>query len=115
MLVCFLGGTVADVIAKTEDSRTLKIEVKSTGSSSFQNFTKKDIQADYLIWIHFDNFFYDEEKPQIEIFILKDPRSHYPVRDTRILLGLKDFIIKPVTKFSFHFKEFYNPRNDVSI
>src|SRR5216117_149957 len=33
------------------------LEVKGTGQAAFQQFGAKDLAADVLVWLHFDNFF----------------------------------------------------------
>ena len=69
-----LSTTGGDVVAFC-DSLPVKIEVKATARSAFQLLSKKDIEADYLIWVHFDTFFEDVEKDDIEFFILREPSS----------------------------------------
>lgn len=49
------------------------IEVKSTGKQAFQYLTDKDLNADYIIWVHFGDYFFDGEKDEVEIYIIKKP------------------------------------------
>ena len=50
------GGNVADVLAD-KDGRDYKIEIKATGSKKFQYFSDKDVTTDYIVWMHFGDFF----------------------------------------------------------
>lgn len=63
---------LADIVARTKD-RVIKIEVKSTGESAFQQLGEKDIKADVLVWLHFDRFFIDEKVNSFEVFIIHNP------------------------------------------
>jgi hypothetical protein len=69
------GGNLSDILAKK--SKTKKIEVKSTGKSGFQKFGKGDISCDYLIWIHFDKAFYENNFNNIHIFIINCPSRYF--------------------------------------
>lgn len=51
------GGKVSDMVVELKNSKKIKIEVKATGKSAFEFFSDKDIMADYLIWLHFEDFF----------------------------------------------------------
>ncbi|MHB8585220.1 MAG: hypothetical protein ACYDDF_05215 [Thermoplasmatota archaeon] len=46
------GGRDADLAVTTTDRRHL-IEVKATGRQGFQYFYKKDINADFIVWVAF--------------------------------------------------------------
>jgi hypothetical protein len=54
-----------DLMGKDENGVSCKIEVKSTGSQAFQYFGNKDLQADRIVWIHFGNYFIDNENEVI--------------------------------------------------
>ncbi len=49
------GGNVSDMVVELKNSKKIKIEVKATGKSAFEFFSDKDIKADYLIWLHFED------------------------------------------------------------
>ena len=68
------GGSDSDIKA-VNGEKTLKIEVKATSEKEFQKFTKKDVKANYLIWINFDKFHKVEEDVPINAFIIKDPKK----------------------------------------
>jgi len=68
------GGRLCDVLAQ-KNKKTKKIEVKSTGHSAFQYLGPKDISSDYLVWIHFDNSFLDNNFDEISVFTIKQPRQ----------------------------------------
>ena len=67
-----LSSSNGDVVAITPSGQ-VKIEVKATAQSAFQLFSEKDIEADYLVWVHFNRYFEDEECREIEIFVLREP------------------------------------------
>jgi len=77
------GGRTADILANKNEEK-IKIEVKATAKSAFQYFGPKDIVADYIIWIHFEDFFMDLEKNIVKIFIIKNPGKYFekPVKIT---------------------------------
>lgn len=72
-----LGGNIADIIAYDKNDKLIKIEVKATGKKAFQNFGEKDIAADYLIWVFFDEFFQNSKQEVIELFILPNPILYF--------------------------------------
>ena len=65
----------ADITARYRASLK-KIEVKSTGAKAFQDLGKKDIAADYLIWLHFGDAFIKNNFSKLEIIIVKKPRKY---------------------------------------
>lgn len=71
-----LGGSYCDVLLQRPTKRK-KIEVKATGKSQFEYFSRKDLAADYLIWINFGDFF-ERGTSLIEVYILKKPSSIFP-------------------------------------
>jgi len=78
-----LGGNRADILAnyKGTDHR---IEIKATGSKGFQHFSKKDVTADWIIWIHFNQCFANNAD-QIEVFCIPSP-SDFNLKVGRITL-----------------------------
>ena len=77
------GGKECDILVKT-NSRNIKIEVKATGRSAFEYFGEKDITADFLIWVHFGDFFLNESTKNVYLFIIKNPAQYFnsPVKIT---------------------------------
>jgi hypothetical protein len=78
------GGRKADIIAKTSSEDTLKIEVKATGSSAFEYFGEKDVASDFLVWVHFGDFFVSTNQRFIDIFIVRNPSQYFsrPIKIT---------------------------------
>ncbi len=52
------GGAVGDILLQFPDGER-RAEVKATGKQGYEKLGKKDISADYLIWIHFGSSFED--------------------------------------------------------
>ena len=50
------GGAVADILFEAGNI-TKRVEVKATGQQAFQYFGQKDINADFLVWLAFAEFF----------------------------------------------------------
>lgn len=67
-----LSSSNGDVVAMAASGQ-VKIEIKATAQSAFQLFSKKDIGADYLVWVHFNRYFENDEYSEIEIFIMREP------------------------------------------
>lgn len=78
------GGKVSDMVVELKNSKKIKIEVKATGKSAFEFFSDKDIKADYLIWLHFEDFFLKINIKNFKIFIIKDPKQYFkkPIKIT---------------------------------
>ena len=70
-----LNRNKADILAKDKQSNEIKIEVKGTGLWEFSQFTEKDINADYLIWVNYGNYINDDNKETIDVYILNNPRN----------------------------------------
>jgi hypothetical protein len=68
-----LSTTNGDVVAISPNGR-VKIEVKATAQSAFQLFSNKDIDADFLVWVHFNRYFEDDRNDEIEILTLQEPK-----------------------------------------
>jgi hypothetical protein len=71
-----LSEEQGDVVAELS-GREVKIEVKATARSAFQLLSPKDINSDFLVWVHFDQYFENEEFHEIEIFVLKQPQKYF--------------------------------------
>jgi len=56
-------------IALNEGNR--KVEVKSSAKSAFQYFGNKDLDADYLIWVHFGEMLEKSDLGEIEVLIIE--------------------------------------------
>lgn len=91
------GGKIADVLA-AHDKKVLKIEVKSTGKSAFQNFGEKDIAADYLIWIHFNTFFEGDKNIPIEIYTIENPAQYFDKSMKITLVKLHQMVNSGIVK-----------------
>lgn len=74
-----LGGKVADIIALADDNNPRKVEVKATARSAFSEFVEKDIQAHYLIWLHFGECFVDE-RHRLQAIVLESPSRCFDKR-----------------------------------
>jgi hypothetical protein len=95
------GGRIADVLAK-RNSRKIKIEVKATAKSAFQYFGEKDITADYILWIHFANFFMNYNDTKIEIYIIKKPSYYFDKTVKITLTKLKQIVGQKLEKIDFN-------------
>lgn len=79
------GKTVADIIG-TKGNMKIKIEVKATANSAFQYFGEKDITADYILWLHFGDFFSNRASHVIKIFFITHPNNIFK-KPTKITLS----------------------------
>lgn len=81
------GGQKCDIIVLFPDGTKKTAEIKATGQSAFQGLYKKDIAADFLVWVHFGRLFeeYDED---IKAYIMGNPKRIFtkPVK-----ISLKKF------------------------
>ena len=82
------GKPESDVRLSYPGGEFKHVEVKATGESAFEFFGKRDLAADYLIWIHFGRYFHGK-KDSIAIYCLPSP-SEYFQSETKITL--KDFL-----------------------
>jgi hypothetical protein len=55
----------------------LAVEVKSTGQTNFQEFKSKDLDARFLVWIHFGDR-YINGSGKVNIYVLENPRYYFP-------------------------------------
>lgn len=87
-------GHSADILGQ-KDKANLRIEVKSTARSAFQELSEKDIRADYLIWLHFSNSFLDWSACEkrgylnIEVYPVKTPFNYFKQRQKITLSRFK--------------------------
>jgi len=111
------GGSVADVLVKLLDNNNeIKVEVKATGKSAFQKFGVNDINADYLIWVHFNEFFLNKNQKTIEIFIIKDPSRYISKPDKITLSRLLSIVGSNIKIVEIQFnKIFFSGLNEESI
>jgi hypothetical protein len=95
------GGRTADILA-TKNSQTIKIEVKATAKSAFEYFGEKDISADYILWLHFAEFYMNLKDTNIEVYIIKKPGDYFnsPIKIT--LSKLKQVIGSNLIKMDFN-------------
>ena len=100
-----LGGVIADVKAESKNNSTVKIEVKSTGKSAFQEFGPKDIIADYLVWIHFGGSFLTRDFSKVQAYTIKNPNSYFkkPIKIT--LDKLKQVVGKKLIQIEFNLEK----------
>jgi len=70
------GGKQPNIVVRTK-TRVYKVEAKATGASAFEAFGKKDLNADYLLWAHFGDFFLQKGKRKIQIYVLRNPGGYY--------------------------------------
>jgi len=71
------GGAVADILFES-GKLTKKLEIKATGQQAFQYFGQKDIDADFLVWLAFGEFFRKRAESPIKIYVLAEPRRVFP-------------------------------------
>jgi len=89
-----LGGKDADIVALL-NKKKIHIEVKAT-ASGFQYLGKKDIVADYLIWVDLENPL-RKDNNKIEIYLVPSP-SEFFVKPRKIMLKKFKEITKPKIK-----------------
>ncbi len=75
-----------DLEAQTATGVPAKLEVKGTTAAAFQQFGKKDIECDVLVWIHFDDYFWNPSKELISIYLLAKPGTVI-TKPTKLELG----------------------------
>ena len=101
-----LGKDPPDILARKK-SKTKNIEVKGTGKSGFQKFTKNDISCDYLIWIHFDKAFLENDFNNIHIFIVKCPSRYFDKPTNTITLPTFKKKVPDLIDETFSFTEIF--------
>lgn len=85
------GGRTSDILA-TNIGLQKTIEVKATGKSAFEFFSDKDIKADYIIWLHFGDFFLKEDSKIIEIYVIYEPKKYFNKSQKITLNQLKQIV-----------------------
>jgi hypothetical protein len=82
------GGTVADIIG-VKGTLHKKIEVKSTGDKEFQRMSKKDSTCDYLLWLHFGDYFSKSIERPIKVYLVRNPSKHFiPFKEANLTATL---------------------------
>ena len=71
------GGRRCDIDVLFPDGTKKTAEIKATGQSAFQALSKKDIAADFLVWVHFGRFFEDYHE-EIKTYVLENPKRIFP-------------------------------------
>lgn len=61
-----------DLRLLTADKKIVHLEVKATGRQGFSRLTQGDINADFIIWIHFGNFLTSQSSNTVDIYIVKN-------------------------------------------
>ena len=69
------GGNKEPDIKLKKGEVSIKIEVKGTGNIRYQGFSKKDLNADFLIWADFGELSLLSNNSKIELYIVKDPKK----------------------------------------
>ncbi len=86
----FTIGGIADVTG-IQDKVLTKIEVKATGDKGFQRLGIKDLQADYLVWIHFNLFFKGQAHEPMTVWTVAKPARFFQKPG---ILTMKNFKLK---------------------
>ena len=99
-LGCFsadFGGRESDIIVIFQDGTKKTAEIKATGQSAFQALSKKDIAADFLVWVHFGRFFEDNDE-EIRAYVMENPKRIFtrPVKINLEKFRSKDPAIREV-------------------
>ena len=93
----------ADILIHTQHG-IKTVEVKSTGESAFQNFGEKDINADYIIWLHFNDLFKDRSAESFEVFIIDNPKRYF-LKPVKITLSSVKKIVPDLRSNTFKLTE----------
>lgn len=72
------GGRECDILVSYPNGERRKAEVKGTGESAFEEFVQKDIEADFLVWVHFGEYF--QGRGGVTIYCLPEPNRIYKQR-----------------------------------
>ena len=91
------GGRESDIIVRFQDGTKKTAEIKATGQSAFQALSKKDIAADFLVWVHFGRFFEDNDE-EIRAYVMENPKRIFtrPVKINLEKFRSKDPAIREV-------------------
>jgi hypothetical protein len=82
------GGRACDLTAFTTDGKTLSVELKASGVSSFQELKDRDLAADALVWVDFGSRYVEGQGP-ISFHCLPQPHRYSRPRNK---LPLKLFL-----------------------
>lgn len=83
------GGKTADILVELASGKTLKVEVKGTATNAFQDFSEKDVAADYLVWVHLEDLFKSGIASPINVYVVKKPSNYFPESQK---IGLRKFL-----------------------
>lgn len=83
-----------------KDSTEYRIEVKSTGVNQFQYLSEKDINADYLLWVLFEDFSNDSLKILIFEKMSDELKKMLPESRKLTLSSLKKKMIETDCNYS---------------
>ncbi len=67
------SATGGDLEIATATGVPARFEVKATTEAGFQQLGPKDIAADLLLWIHYDDFFWNQATTEISVIFLAKP------------------------------------------
>ena len=68
-----LGGGRADILV---DGGRAQIEVKGTTENKWVTLGKKDVTADFLVWIYFPDYFTSIVPHSVEVYVFKNPGEY---------------------------------------
>jgi hypothetical protein len=94
-----------DLEVTTSNRNILKVEVKSTGANGFQYFGEKDLDAHYLIWVHFGHMLADRNIRKVEILTIEGQKLRKHIGElpkSRKVALSKVKIILPDTETFFY-------------
>jgi hypothetical protein len=66
------GKPDCDIRLTFQDGISRRVQVKATGESAFEFFGRHDLDADYLVWIHFGRYFHGTSD-SIAVYVLRKP------------------------------------------
>jgi hypothetical protein len=101
----FSEGKEADLIGITKNGERKKIEVKATGEKAFQYLSAKDITCDYLVWIHFGNYFNNDKDSIWKVFVVKKPSQFFDKPQKIILSKFKKIVGDNIIELDFNLKD----------
>jgi hypothetical protein len=82
------AGRKADILA-CKGNTEVKIEVKSTGVEGFQQLGRKDVAADYLIWLHLGDCFLNSVNNEAQMCIVRRPSDFFLENQKLVIDKLK--------------------------
>ncbi len=81
-----LSSTRGDIDLVRDGGKSLSVEVKATGRQAFQLLYEKDLNSDHLVWVHFDDYFQNESRYDIQLTRLDNPRRVFRKPNRKITL-----------------------------